>query len=84
MGEIGLQLLEQLSIPINYEDFNVKDSSVMVNITVEDPDAWKPSKPHDKKWNVTNQEMTEVSIHLLFVICNLNKSTKTYQQCVHN
>ena len=34
MGEFGLELLEQLSVPVDYEDFNVKDSAVTVYLSV--------------------------------------------------
>ena len=62
MGEFGLELLEQLSVPVNYEDFDVKESEVTVCLAVLGKDVWKPSKLGDRKWNVTNKEMTQVSI----------------------
>ena len=57
------KLLEQLLVPINYKDFNAEDSEVTVNLSVEDAGDWKPSKRQDRKWNVTNQLMTQVGIH---------------------
>ena len=62
MNEFGYELVEQLLVPVNYKDFNAEDSSVTVNLSVEDPDEWKPSKRHDKKWNLEHQEMTQVGI----------------------
>ena len=35
MGEFGLELLEQLSVPVDYENFNVTNSKVTVNLSVE-------------------------------------------------
>ena len=76
MSEFGLELLEQLSVPVNYENFDVQDSEVAVCLSVEGQDVWKPSKLHDRKWNVTNQEMTQVSIRSReFVPIYLNKCT---------
>ena len=76
MSEFGLELLEQLSIPVNYEDFNVKDSEVTVCLSVEGQDVWKPSKLRDRKWNVRHQEMTQVGIRSYeFLPIDLNKST---------
>ena len=60
MSRFGLELVEQLLVPINYKDFNAEDSEVTVNLSVGGPDAWEPSKCRDRKWNVTNQEMTQV------------------------
>ena len=49
MGQFGLELLEQLLVPINYKDFNAEDSEVTVNLSVEDSGDWKPSKRQDRK-----------------------------------
>ena len=64
MGEFGLELLEQLSVPVDYENFDVTNSKVTVSLSL-DPDAWKPSKRHDRKWNIKHQEMTQVGIYCL-------------------
>ena len=65
MGEFGLESLEQLLVPVDYENFNVTNSKVTVNLSVENPDDWRPSKRQDKKWNIEHQEMTQVGIYCL-------------------
>ena len=62
MGEFGLELLEQLLVPVDYENFNVTNSKVTVNLSVEGSGDWKPSKRQDQKWSVRHQEMTQVGI----------------------
>ena len=64
MSEFGLELLEQLSVPVDYEDFNVKDSKVTVSLSAR-LGAWEPSKLHDRKWNIEHKEMTQVGIYCL-------------------
>ena len=63
MGQFGLELLEQLLVPINYKNFNAEDCEVKVNLSVEDSDDWKPSKRRDRKWNIEHKEMTQVGIY---------------------
>ena len=58
MSRFGLELLEQLLVPINDKDFDAENSEVIVKLSVEHPDTWKPSKRQDSKWNIEHKEMT--------------------------
>ena len=53
-------MLEQLTMSIDYEDFEVEKSEVSVALTVTDPVSWIPTNPHDTTWNGTFKKMVEV------------------------
>ena len=65
MSEFGLELLEQLSVPVDYEDFDVTNSKVTVSLSAGRLGTWEPSKLRDRKWNVEQQEMTQVGVYCL-------------------
>ena len=52
-------MLEQLTIPINLEDDDLKDSEVTVNLQIDDPHSWKPSK-RGVDWDTPNFEIVQV------------------------
>ena len=59
-GQLGLQLLEQLTLPIDYEDFEVNKSEVSIVLTVTDSGSWGPTLPTDGKWDANFKRMVEV------------------------
>ena len=65
MGDFGLELLEQLSIPVDYENFDVTNSKVTVSLSAGRLGAWEPSNPHDRKWNIKHRKMTQVGVYCL-------------------
>ena len=58
-------MLEQLTFPIDYEDFAVEKSEVSVGLTVTDPGHWVPTNPNDRI-----KKMVEVH-YLYFFDCEL-------------
>ena len=65
MSEFGLELLEQLSVPVDYENFKVTNSGVTVSLSAGRLGSWEPSKLHDTKWNIEHKEMTQVGVQCL-------------------
>ena len=61
-GELGLQILEQLTVPIDYEDFEAEKSEVSIALTVTDPHSWVPTFPDDDKWDAKFKRMVEVQL----------------------
>ena len=53
-------MLEQLTLPIDYEDFEVEKSEVSVGLTITDPGNWVPTNPNDRTWDETFEKMVEV------------------------
>ena len=60
-AEFGLQILEQLTVPIDYEDFEAENSEVSIALTVTDPHSWVPTFLDDDKWDAKFKRMVEVS-----------------------
>ena len=54
-------MLEQLTLPIDYEDFDVDKSEVSVALTVTDPFSWIPTNPHDTTWDGIFKRMLEMN-----------------------
>ena len=65
-GELGLQILEQLTFPIDYEDFKAENSEVSIALTVTDPNSWGPTFPNDNKWDAKFKRMVEVQLIIFF------------------
>ena len=59
-GQLGLQLLEQLTLPIDYEDFEVNKSEVSKALTVTDSGSSGPTLPTDGKWDANFKRIVEV------------------------
>ena len=53
-------MLEQLTLPIDYKDFEVEDSEVSVAFTVTDPGEWVPTNPNDTTWDAKFKKMIQV------------------------
>ena len=67
-------MLEQLTLPIDYEDFEAKDSEVSVAFTVTDPGNWVPTNPNDRTWDETFKKMVQVQfIYFILVITSLHQ-----------
>ena len=64
-------MLEQLTFPIDYEDFAVEKSEVSVGLTVTDPGHWVPTNPNDRTWDGTFKKMVEVHYLYFLLIANL-------------
>ena len=61
-SKYGLQLLEQLTVPIDcLGDFEVSKSEVSVVLTVKGD--WFPTNPDDKRWKRTSKKMEEVCLY---------------------
>ena len=57
-GDFGMDLLEELVVPLNpVVDISKCKSTVRLNVTGSDD--WGPSLP-DQKWNAAKKQMTEV------------------------
>ena len=63
-------MLEQLTLPIDYKDFEVENSEVSVALTVTDPANWVPTNPNDRTWDETYKKMVEVHF-IYFYYCKL-------------
>ena len=53
-------MLEQLTLPIDYDKFEVEKSEVSVALTVTDPFDWVPINKNDKTWDEFYQKMLQV------------------------
>ena len=73
-GEFGLQILEQLTVPIDYEDFEAENSEVSIALTVTDPHSWVPTFREDDKWDAKFKRMVEVQLGFFL---HMNKKIKS-------
>ena len=53
-------MLEQLTLPIDYDKFEVEKSEVSVALTVTDPYDWIPATKNDSTWDETFHKMLQV------------------------
>ena len=53
-------MLDQLTLPIDYEDFEVENSEVSISLTVTDPGNWVPTNPNDRTLDETFKKMLQV------------------------
>ena len=53
-------MLDQLTLPIDYEDFEVENSEISVSLTVTDPGSWVPTNPNDTTWDEKFKKMLQV------------------------
>ena len=58
-GEIGMDMLEELVVPVN-PAVNITKCKATVRLNVTGADTWSPSVPRDEKWNASKKQMTEV------------------------
>ena len=61
-GEFGLEMLEELVVPLN-PTVDITKCKATVRLNVTGSDIWGPSE-HDEKWNAAKKEMAEVYIWL--------------------
>ena len=61
-GRLGLEFLEQLTVPIDYKDFEAEKSEVAIALTVTDPHSWLPMLPNDDKWDGNFNKMVAVCL----------------------
>ena len=59
-GLLGLEMLDQLTLPIDYEDFEVENSEVSISLTVTDPGNLVPTNPNDRTLDETFKKMLQV------------------------
>ena len=72
MGKFGLQLLGNMIVPNEHENFDVKKGAVTVSLVVTDPSPWQPTKHNDEKWNEANKEMMLVRFVTNFCFVKLD------------
>ena len=53
-------MLDQLTLPVEFKEFDAEKSDVSVALTVTDPGHWVPSNPKDRTWDEKFQKMVQV------------------------
>ena len=61
---LGLELLEEINLPIEYKEFDPENSSVSVQLQVTTPKDWHPPSP-DQNWDCIANLLKQVHIYYL-------------------
>ena len=69
-AKYGLQILEQLTIPIDcLNELEVEKTEVSVVLTVKGD--WFPTNPDDRKWQKVYKKMEEVHLYTFYICKNI-------------
>ena len=63
---LGLELLEEINLPIEYEEFEPENCDVSVQLQVTAPEDWKPPSP-DQNWDCVTKSLKQV--HFIIIWC---------------